>query len=245
MIPKIIHFCWFGGNDFPDDILSCMDSWKAKMPDYLLTRWDENNFDIYCNKYIEQAYKRKKWAFVSDYARLWALYNHGGIYFDCDVRVLKPLDNFLGNAFFSGYENKVLQQYIPTATIGSEKGHPFLKHLLDDYAHRVFVKPNGSLDLTTNVTRITNIAEKLYGFIGDGSYQVFGEDIHIYPYDFFSGFNGGGAWGDKTCYDITSNTHTIHEFAGSWLPEKNFSIRKRIKLRIKMELKKLLSSFTR
>lgn len=219
MIPKILHFCWFGGNDYPDDIKSCMDTWRDILGDYEFMRWDEGNFDIHRNKYAEQAYNERKWAFVSDYVRLWALYEYGGIYCDCDIRVLKPLEPFLSHALFSGYENKAHPQYIPTGIIGAEKGHPFIKYLLDDYDSRSFVKPDVSLDLTTNVTRITDTAKELYGFVGDGTYRTFGEDIHIYPYDYFSGFTGG-TYGDKSRYNITENTYTIHEFAGSWQPQK-------------------------
>lgn len=221
MIPKILHFCWFGGKDYPDDIKSCMDTWRDILGDYELMRWVEDNFDIHRNKYVEQAYEKEKWAFVSDYVRLWALYEYGGIYCDCDVRVLKPLDPFLSHAFFSGYENKARPQDIQTGMIGAEKGHPFIKHLLDDYYERTFIKPDRSLDLTTNVERFTEIAKELYGFVGDGTYRTFGEDIHIYPYDYFSGFTGdSGIYGDKSCYNVTQNTYTIHEFAGSWLRQE-------------------------
>lgn len=229
MIPKILHFCWFGGNAYPDDIQDCMKTWDKVLSDYQVMRWDEKNFNVHGNRYAEQAYEKGKWAFVSDYARLWALYHYGGIYLDCDVRVIKRLDRFLVHAFFSGYENKANPGYIPTGIIGAEKSHPFIKYLLDDYEDRVFIKTDGSFDLTTNVVRITEAAERSYGFIGDGRYQVFGEDIHIYPYDYFSGFRGG-LNGEKTLYDITENTHTIHEFAGSWYPRHRQIYRKIKKL---------------
>lgn len=234
MIPKILHFCWFGGNPFPDDIKSCMDSWQDILGDYELMRWNEDNFDIHRNKYVEQAYEKKKWAFVSDYVRLWALYEYGGIYCDCDVRVFKPLDPFLSHAFFSGYEHKAYPQYIPTATMGAEKGHPFIKYLLDDYDGRTFIKSDGSLDLTTNVVRITDTAKELYGFAGDGTYKTFGEDIHIYPYDYFSGFKGRTE--GNSCHDITQNTYTIHEFTGSWLPPKTEKIKRYKRIKIKFPI---------
>lgn len=222
MIPKIIHYCWVGGAPYPKQIKDCMATWKKVLRGYEFIRWDESNFEISCNKYTEQAYARGKWAFVSDYIRLWALYNYGGIYLDTDVRVLKPFDRFLTHGFFSGYENKRLLEKIPTCTMGAEKGHPFIKLLLDDYNDRLFIKEDGSCDLKTNVSSITEIAKKAYGFIGDGKYQIFGENIHIYPYDFFSGFKGGLSnkiyqVNYEGNYDITSNTHTVHEFAGSWV----------------------------
>lgn len=219
MIPKIIHFCWFGNSDYPDNIKNCMETWGKILKDYQIKCWNENNFDIHCNIYVEQAYERKKLAFVSDYARLFAIYNYGGIYLDSDVRVFKSLDRFLDHGFFSGYENKSTPQYMITGTMGSVKKHPFVKACLDDYANRSFIKTDGTEDTTTNTTRATELARQIYGFVGDGNYHTFGEDIHIYPYDYFSGFRGGGVYGDKTLYDFTENTYTFHEFASSWLPK--------------------------
>lgn len=222
MIPKIIHFCWFGGGKYPREIKDCLDTWEKILlsNNYQIICWDEANFDIHCNLYVEQAYERKKWAFVSDYLRLWALYHYGGIYLDCDVRVLKSLDRFLQHDFFACYENKSVPRYIQTGVIGAKGGHPFVKAFIDDYSNRIFINESGEEDTTTNVVKMTELAQKLYGFVGNGEYQWFGEDIHIYPYDYFSGFRGGGAFGDKSLYDITENTYTIHEFAGSWLPKK-------------------------
>lgn len=103
--------------------------------------------------------------------------------------------------------------------MGAEKNHPFIGVCLDDYTNRFFVKSNGEENTTTNTVRVTELAQYIYGFEGDGNYQTFGENIHIYPYNYFSGFRGGGVYGDKTLYDITEDTYTIHEFAGSWLPK--------------------------
>jgi len=230
MIPKIIHYCWFGGNPYPENIESCMSSWQKHLHGYEFMLWNEENFDINSNQYVMEAYKTKKWAFVADYVRLWALYNHGGIYLDSDIRVFKSFDRFLEHSFFFGYENKKDIRYIHTGVIGAKYKHDFVKALLDDYSGRTFIRKDGSLDFTTNVKSITHKAKELYGFIGDGKYQVLGDDIHIYPYDYFSGFNGGGEYGDKDCYDITENTCTIHEFVGSWVSktkrEGNFFIKR-------------------
>lgn len=222
MIPKCIHYCWVGGKPYPKQIKDCMGTWGKFLKDYEFIRWDESNFDLSRNKYAAQAYECGKWAFVADYVRVWALYNYGGIYMDSDVRVFKPLDRFLEHGFFSGYENKCLPRYIPTGIMGAEKEHPFVKLLLNDYNDKLFIKEDGSYDFKTNVESITEIAEKIYGFAGDGKYQTFGENIHIYPYDFFSGFkspayNNTYILNYKDNYDITDNTYTIHEFAGSWL----------------------------
>ena len=163
---------------------------------------------------------RKKWAFVTDYVRLFALYHYGGIYMDTDVRVFKNLDRFLEHGYFSGYESKTLPEMISTGIIGAIQYHPFCRLCLEEYDHLTFIKEDGTMDFTTNVVRITEMANKQYGFTGNGEYQVFGEDIHIYPYDYFSGFNGERPYGSKDGYDITENTYTIHEFAGSWVPQK-------------------------
>ena len=124
MIPKIIHYCWFGGNPLPPLALKCIESWKKYCPDYEIKIWDESNFDININKYATEAYEAKKWAFVSDVARLWVLYNYGGIYMDTDLEVIKPLDEFLYHKAFSGFEDEV---NIPTGIIASEKNNNWIK----------------------------------------------------------------------------------------------------------------------
>ena len=219
-IPKKIHYCWFGKNEMPQSALSCIETWKEHFKNYELVLWNEDNFDITSNQYVKEAYDAKKWAFVTDYVRLFALYHYGGIYMDTDVRVFKNLDRFLEHGYFSGYESKTLPEMIPTGIIGAIQYHPFCRLCLEEYDHLTFIKEDGTMDFTTNVVRITEMANKQYGFTGNGEYQVFGEDIHIYPYDYFSGFNGERPYGSKDGYDITENTYTIHEFAGSWVPQK-------------------------
>ena len=126
MIPKIIHYCWFGGNELPEMAKRCINSWKQVLPEYKIIRWDESNFDI-CNTYVKEAYENKKYAFVTDYVRLYTMYTYGGIYMDTDVEVLKPLDKFLVNKAFSGFENYM---NIPTGIMACEKGYPDFKELL-------------------------------------------------------------------------------------------------------------------
>ena len=136
-IPKIIHYCWFGGNKKPALIKRCIRSWKKYCPDYKIVEWNENNFDIHCIPFCEQAYEAKKWAFVSDYARLKVLLDHGGIYMDTDVQIFKNLDCFLNNEAFSCFENAT---HIPTALMASAKGNRWMKMLLDDYDNRKFIR---------------------------------------------------------------------------------------------------------
>ena len=126
-IPKVIHYCWFGKNKLSKSAKKCIKSWKKHLPNYEIIEWNENNFDINCNEYVREAYKSKKYAFVSDYARIYALYNYGGIYMDTDVEVIKSLDKFLCNDAFAGLEN---EYSIQTAVMGCCKGNLLFKEFL-------------------------------------------------------------------------------------------------------------------
>ena len=209
MIPKVIHYCWFGGNPLPELALKCIESWKKYCPDYEIIEWNEKNFDININKYCKQAYECGKWAFVSDVARLYALVNIGGIYMDTDVEVIKPIDDFLCCEAFSGFESEI---YIPTGIMAAEKGQPFFEELLSSYNNISFVDENGNMDLTTNVVKITEASEK-YGFVPNNQKQTVA-GLVLYPKDYFCPKN------NKTgVIEITDNTHTIHHFSGSWHTE--------------------------
>lgn len=154
MIPKKIHYIWLGGNKKSKLIEKCIASWKKYCPDYEIIEWNENNFDIGSNKYLKEAYEAKKWAFASDYIRLYVLYTEGGIYMDTDVEVLKPLDRFLECKAFSGFERK---DAIPTGIMACEKGNEIFKELLSYYTDKSFYNEDGSMNQTTNVVTITNI----------------------------------------------------------------------------------------
>lgn len=207
MIPKIIHYCWFGGKPKPELAQKCMKSWEKYCPDYELMEWNEKTYDISAAPlYVRQAYEAKKWAFVTDVVRLFALYQYGGIYMDTDVEVVKPLDQFLVHAAFSGFEDETA---IPTGIMAAEKGHPLIGQLLSYYDDRPFLK-DGKPDLTTNVTVITKILSGR-GFCPNNSLQEVA-GLTLYPHDYFCPC-------DHKTYHITrtENTHTIHHFAGSWL----------------------------
>ena len=216
MIPKKIHYCWFGKGKMPTKAIECIESWKKILPEYELVEWNEDNFDINAIPYVREAYENKKYAFVTDYVRLYAMYNFGGIYMDTDVEVLKPLDQFLDNVAFSGFESS---QLIPTGIMASEKGFPLYKEFLDYYNDRHFVKPDGSFDMTTNVIIMTTIADK-HGLVHNGKMQVI-DGWALYPSDYFCPLN------DATGkLDMTKNTAVIHWFAKSWVSAKDRRISK-------------------
>lgn len=211
MIPKIIHYCWFGKGQKNDLAQKCIESWKKYCPDYILKEWNEANFDINSNQYVKEAYENKKWAFVTDFVRLYALYHEGGVYMDTDVEIVKPIDEFLSNCAFSSFEsiNK-----IPTGLMASEKHNLWIKDLLSEYDELHFVKEDGTFDLTPNGERITNLSVKKYGLIKNNELQYLKNKIvTIYPWDYFC------AKDTKTgIVNITENTYSIHHFSGSWLP---------------------------
>lgn len=215
-IPKTIHYIWFGGNPLGDKERACIESWKRYCPDYRIVRWDESNFDVRENQYCREAYEAGKWAFVSDYARLWVLVNEGGIYMDTDVEVTKPLDKFLIHEAFSGFETESM---IPTGIMACRKGFPLFDQLLHDYDNRHFVKDDGSLDTTTNVLAITEACRER-GFVPNGRYQVV-DGFALYPKDWFcpKSYETG-------LINSTEHTHTIHHFAGSWVSPEDQEIRK-------------------
>ena len=149
MIPKIIHYCWFGKNLLPKSAKECIASWKKFFPDYEIKEWNEDNFNINITTYTAEAYKAKKYAFVSDYARFWILYNYGGLYFDTDVEVLKPMDDIMAKGGFMGMEKaegSTLDNFdnntiliAPGLGLAVEKGHTFYKEILEIYNKKHFI----------------------------------------------------------------------------------------------------------
>lgn len=207
MIPKIIHYCWFGRNPKPKLAEKCIKSWKKFCPDYEIREWNEDNFSISeAPLYVRQAYEAKKWAFVTDYVRLYAMTKYGGIYMDTDVEVVKPLDRFLEHQAFSGFEDGV---QIPTGIMACEKDYPLFKSLLSFYDTASFWNPDGTMNLTTNVTTITNLClEK--GLRQDNSFQIL-DGFALYPKDVFCPVSYATGKLERT-----KNTCTIHWFSGSW-----------------------------
>lgn len=212
MIPKIIHYCWFGRNPLPPLAIKCIESWKKYCPDYEIKEWNEDNFDLDLFPYTREAYDNRKFAFVTDVVRLYALYHEGGIYMDTDVEVLKPIDCFLTHHAFSGFEN---ERNVPTGIMASEKGGKWAKDNLEYYTDRHFLFSDGKYDLTTNVTIITNYMLPL-GLKQNNTYQDFSNLITFYPKDYFC----PKSYEDGKIY-LTENSYTIHHFAGSWHTSKH------------------------
>ena len=162
--------------------LKCIESWHKYMPDYEYKLWDEDVFDVNSVLYTKEAYTSKKYAFVTDYVRLYALYTEGGIYMDTDVEVLKPYDDLLGLSGFTGYEGSKTLPPV-TGTIASEAGNTWVKEQLDSYEDAHFINAEGGMDLTTNTSRISRLMKK-GGFVQDGKKQVY-KDMHIFPVEYF------------------------------------------------------------
>lgn len=225
MIPKNIHYCWFGGNPLPADAKKCIESWRKYLPDYEIKEWNESNFDINSNLYVKQAYESRKFAFVTDYVRLYALVNEGGIYMDTDVEVLKSYDPFLHHNAFSGFENN---NFVPTGMMASEKGGKWVKDLLDDYNRRSFIMDDGTFDTTTNTVTITNYMKE-YGLKLNNTYQDFPGLVTLYPSEYFCPKDHGTG----TLY-LTDKSVCIHHFACSWLSPKRRFLHKCKKMAVRI-----------
>lgn len=218
MIPKIIHYCWFGKNPKPKLAKKCIKSWKKYCPDYEIIEWNEENFDISAAPlYVQQAYEARKWAFVTDYVRLYAMVNYGGIYMDTDVEVIKSLDAFLHHQAFSGFEDDI---HIPTGIMACQKGFPLFQDFLYFYDKVSFLNPDGSANCTTNVVIMTELCLK-HGLVQNGKYQIV-NGFTLYPKDVFCPISYTTGKLEKTM-----NTVTIHWFAGSWQTQEQAKAHKR------------------
>lgn len=207
MIPRKIHYCWFGKNQKTDSVLNYINSWKEKLPDYELIEWNEDTFDINnaCG-YVQEAYKSRKWAFVADYVRLYALFHQGGIYLDTDVEILKKFDNLLDCKMFLGTESKYS---ICTAVIGAEKGNAFFGDMLMYYENNHFINDDKE-KLKPNTQIFYDEFKNKFNYTYSNEKQEF-NGIILYPEDFFSPINSY-----TLKKKITKNTYTIHWFNASW-----------------------------
>ena len=212
LIPKKIHYMWLGNNPMPDKLGKCLDSWKKYCPDYEIIKWSEENYDIKKNSYIAEAYEKKAYAFVSDFARLDILYNHGGIYMDTDVELIRNLDDMLYQEAFCGVEK---WQDINFGTVcGSVPGNKALFQFIKSREGLKFIDKDGNENRTTCGFYDTQAALKS-GYVINGMTQYI-ENINIYAYDYFSPYD----YMSGKC-TITDNTYAIHWYNGGWLDEES------------------------
>lgn len=213
MIPKIIHYCWFGGNPLPELAQRCIESWKKFLPDCEIIEWNEVNYDVRKIPYIAEAYDEKKYAFVSDYARFDILYEHGGIYFDTDVEVIRDMSPILERGAFAGVESHGNGAALNAGLgISSPAASPIFAEILESYKVEHFRNEDGSLNLKTVVARVSEIFEK-YGLTDKNEIQEVA-GVMVYPPEYFC---------PKDYYThrlkITNNTYCIHHFDGSWVDD--------------------------
>ena len=210
MIPKIIHYCWFGEGPMPEKEQKCIETWKKFFPDYRFIKWDENNFDFKSCKFAMQAYDSKKYAFVSDYVRAKVLFKYGGLYLDTDVEVIKPFPKILDGKGFVGFERR---HFIGTAVLASKAGSDVMKKLVNYYEQHDFLMEDGSMDNIANVSVLTDILKE-YGLELGGERQTVAE---------FEVFNREYFYPKKLSendFRITDETCAIHKCSNSWMSER-------------------------
>lgn len=215
MIPKKIHYCWFGRQPLPEAAQKCIASWRKYLPDYEIKEWNEDNFDVNSIPYTSQAYEANKYAFVSDYARFKILYENGGLYFDTDVEVIKPIDDIIEKGPFLGFEinpctTRPAGAVNPGLGMGANSGMSIYNSILDYYSHLNFIKEDGlyNTDAVVNITTRELAKAGMKEITGIQTVK----DIMIYPADFFNPFD------DITNrLNITTNTRSIHWYTKSWM----------------------------
>lgn len=221
-IPKIIHYCWFGGKPLPELAQNCISSWKKYCAGYKIIEWNETNVDISCCDYVREAYKAKKWAFVSDYVRFKILYEQGGIYLDTDVELIQPIDDIVENGAFLCFEEGPGLMVAPGLGMAAEPGMMLYKEILENYHATHFCYDENGKYLTV-VERITSILQKYAALSERKVCHVVG--VNIYPPEYFCPLN---FYTGRMC--ITENTRSIHYYTASWFSKeqkKIISIRKR------------------
>ncbi len=219
MIPKIVHYCWFGGKEKPEQIQKCIESWHEHLVGYKFIEWNEATFDVDFNQYTKQAYESKKYAFVSDVARIIALQQYGGIYMDTDVEVLKPLDSILEYPCVLGFEVK---NFVATSFMACQPNHPLINLFINEYNGIQFYNQDGSINFSTNVTKLTDILTKK-GLIRNNKKQYLEDGIVVFPKEYFSPYDY------INCnLETTGNSYCIHYYYVSWMPLKT-QLKKKIK----------------
>ncbi len=205
MIPKVIHYCWFGGKPLPEDVQNYIKSWKTYLPDFEIKQWDEHNFDVNSMEYTRQAYFARKYAFVSDVARLYALITEGGLYLDTDILIKKRFpEAWFEKEMFVSFEH---DKYVQTGIIASIPHHPILEEFYLQYKNRQFIC-GSHYDISTNVSHFTHIMENA-GFIMNNHFQE-RDGVAIFPQELLCGKD----W-KLGRYD-TEKTIAVHDFQGTW-----------------------------
>ena len=210
MIPKIIHYCWLGGNPLPKSAKKCIKSWKKYCPDYEIIEWNESNYDFTKNQYMKEAFEAKKWGFVPDYARLDIIHKYGGIYLDVDVEMVKSFDTLLNYRGFAGFESP---EYIALGLgFGAESGNSIIKKVMDDYNNLHFLNEDGTCS-DVGSPRINTLALKEMGLKCDGSFQLI-DNFAFLPMEYLcpKSFDDG-------IMRKTKNTYSIHHYDSSWFTE--------------------------
>lgn len=221
MIPKTIHYCWFGGEK-PDKVKRCIDSWHHVLTDYEIIEWNQDNFDVSKWKYTQEAFRAKKYAFVSDVARVDALFRYGGIYLDTDVMVYKKFDSILEEKCVFGFEEEL---YVATSFMACEIGHPVMQQFMQLYDKLELYDENGNINTVTNVTKLTKILLKK-GLQQKDEIQHLENGIVVYPQEYFSPYDYCNC-----IHHNTKNTICEHLFFVSWMP---------CSTRIKKDMKRII-----
>lgn len=220
MIPKVIHYCWFGRNALPPLAVKCIESWKKYLPDYEIKEWNEDNFDVNIISYTKEAYETKKYAFVSDYARFWILYHYGGLYFDTDVEIIKPIDDIIEKGPFMGCEKDMVVApdlglgVAPGLGLGAKPGLGLYAKLLQRYDQMHFKTVSGELNQTTIVEYTSDLLYK-HGMRNVTDVQLVA-GILIYPKEYFCPLGLDGKM------QVTDNTRTIHHYMASWSDRRSY-----------------------
>lgn len=221
MIPKIIHYCWFGRNPLPKSAQRCIASWRKYLPDYEIKEWNEDNFNVDMLPYTKDAYEAKKYAFVSDVARFWVLYNYGGLYFDTDVEVIKPMGDIVAKGAFMGWETpnrEGIPSVAPGLCIGAIPKNSLFLLILETFSSLTFKNEDGSLHPYSMVPMVTDLLIN-HGLKRDGSLQKV-EDITIYPSEYFCPMDPTTGIVEKT-----PNTVSIHWYDSSWIDQNTISFK--------------------
>ena len=231
MIPKTIHYCWFGRNPLPDSAKECIASWKKYFPEYEIIEWNEDNFDVDIIPYTTEAYKAKKYAFVSDYARFLILYKYGGLYFDTDVEVIKPMDDIVSKGAFMGCElspdrkGGVMPLIAPGLGLGVEPGNEIYKTIIDSYKKMHLFNMKGLITETV-VGIVTRILKSEKEYLNLNNICTI-KDITIYPSEYFCpiiAYTGE--------INITQNTRSIHHYTATWLNKNKVTKFQAVKIRL-------------